>query len=186
MVSPISDNDVESELSYAYLHAIAHMAGASCTWSSRLPDNRGIDAQLTAWGPFPGGGDRMEVDLKIQLKATISPPADLGTHLSYNLKGVSHYDDLRKAGAYAVPRILVVLYLPRSKSEWLLSTPDVLTLKKCAYWVSLAGAGATANTSGVTVYLPKTQMLTAESLRSLFSNLSHCNVPQYDKPEEGR
>ncbi len=184
MALEISDKDVEAELSYAYLHAIAHMAGATCSLATRIADNRGIDASLTAWGPFLSGGDRTEVDLKIQLKATIAEPSDNGTHLSYTLKDVKHYDALR-THAYAIPRILVVLYLPKNKPDWLVSTSDVFSLKKCAYWVSLVGAEETTNSSSVTVYLPKTQMLTSDSLRSLFSQLSHGEVPKYKKPQLG-
>jgi hypothetical protein len=183
VVSPVASNDIEAELSYAYLHAVAAIAGAACSISGRLSDNRGIDAQLTAWGPFPNGGERHEVDLKIQLKATVSIPTDLGTHFSYTLKDIGHYDDLRRA-AYAVPRVLVVLFLPASKMDWLASTADVLSLKKCAYWVSLVGAPTTANKSCNTVYLPKTQMLTPDSLKSLFTALSHGDVPAYTMPVE--
>lgn len=184
MPSPISDTDIEAELSYAYLHAVASAAGAACFNAPRLPDNRGIDAQLTAWGPFLNGGPRMEVDLKVQLKATVSVPTDLGSHLSYNLKDIGHYDELRRTGAYAIPRVLVVLYLPKNRAEWVLSSADALSLKKGAYWVSLAGAEKTNNKSGVTVYLPKTQLLTPDSLRSLFSALSHGEVLEYTKPKE--
>lgn len=183
MTSAISDKDIEAELSYAYLHAVAAAAGASCSYSSRLPDNRGVDAQLTAWAPFANGGLRTEVDLKVQLKATVAAPTDTGTHLSYKLRDIAHYDDLRKKGAYAVPRILVVLYLPKDKSEWVSSSSDVLSLKRSAYWVNLAGAEKSANTSGVTVYLPKSQLLSPGGLKSLFSILSHGDISDYSKPE---
>lgn len=181
MTSPISDKDIEAELSYAYLHAVASLAGAACTVSPRQLDNIGIDARLTAVGPFVGGGERNEVDVNIQLKATIADPFDSGTHLSYFLKEVNHYDDLR-AKTYSIPRILVVLYLPKSKHEWLEASEQFLSLKRCAYWVSLAGAKESSNTSGVTVYLPKHQILTPASLSSLFSDLSHGKIPEYAKP----
>lgn len=183
MVTQISNNDVEAELSYAYLHAVAAMAGAECTISSRLSDNRGIDAQLTAWGPFPNGGQRVEVDLKIQLKATVSEPTDLGSHLSYTLKDITRYDDLRKKDAYATPRILVVLYLPKYRADWIAASANDLSLRNCAYWVSLAGAEQTTNRTSITVYFPKAQMLTPESLTALFASLSHGGVPDYVVPE---
>lgn len=184
MTLPIANNDIESELSYAYLHAVASAAGASCTYSTRLSDNRGIDAQLTAWGPFINGGERTEVDLKIQLKATTSTPSDTGSHLSFSLKDIAHYDDLRRKGAYAVPRVLVVLYLPKNKAEWISSTSDVLSLRKSAYWVNLAGAKESNNKNSVTVYLPKSQLLTSDALREVFAMLSQGDLPDYSAPGE--
>jgi hypothetical protein len=74
---PLSSNHVVSELSYAYLHAVAAHAEMRCKVSTRLEDNNGIDAQITAWGPFPGDGYLEKVDVKIQLKATTQvPPED--------------------------------------------------------------------------------------------------------------
>ena len=69
-MSPLTSQNVESELSYAYIHAIAASARAGCEVAGRHADNAGVDAKLTAWGPFPSGGYRQEVDLKIQLKAS--------------------------------------------------------------------------------------------------------------------
>ena len=94
--------DVESELSYAYLHAVASHAGMACRNAVRLEDNNGIDAILTSWGPFSGGGYLSEVDMKIQLKATVKTPADSGAHLSYWLRETARYNDLR-AETVAVP-----------------------------------------------------------------------------------
>lgn len=83
-MGPPSPTDIESELSYAYLHAVVSHAAMCCHSATRLEDNNGIDAQITAWGPFPEAGDDdyEEVDLKIQLKATIRTPAENETHYS--------------------------------------------------------------------------------------------------------
>lgn len=177
MTSPIANVDVEAELSYAFLHAVAAQAKASCTVASRLSDNRGIDAQLTSWGPF-AQGDRVEVDLKVQLKATIAEPTDHGTHLSYTLKKIEQYNDLRAKNAYAAPRILVVLFLPNSSTKWMTSTTKQLAIRRAAYWVSFVGAEA-VSTSSVTVHVPKANLLTPNALRALFKDLSKGKVPQY-------
>lgn len=62
---PPRENDVESGLSYAYLHAVASHAGMACRVGGRLEDYNGIDATLTAWGPFPEGGYLKELNLNI-------------------------------------------------------------------------------------------------------------------------
>lgn len=184
MTSVIGDSDVEAELSYAFLHAVASQSQAVCEVATRLSDSRGIDAKLTSWGPFSAGA-KIEVDLKVQLKATIASPTDLGTHLSYSLKKVAQYDDLRAEGAYAVPRILVVLFLPRDKQSWLDVTEDSLALRRSAYWVSLVGAAA-VTTASATIHIPKANLLTPGALRELFINLSEGRIPTYAPMGSGK
>jgi hypothetical protein len=177
----LSPVNIESELSYAYLHAVASKAGMVCREATRHEDNNGIDATLTAWAPFPDGGYLTEVDLKVQLKATVDVPADDGKRLSYHLKGVAQYDDLRTL-TQAVPRILVVLFLPKERKSWLGQSAAGLVLRKCAYWESLRGAPATTNAGGVTVKLPKAQKFTPDGLLALAGRLSHRKVPTYPTP----
>ena len=178
---PLSPPNIESELSYAYLHAVASHAGMSCSVSNRHADNNGVDAIVTAWAPFDNGGYLTEVDIKVQLKATISVPADNGTHLSYFLDGVSRYDDLRTA-TVDVARILVVLFLPADAANWLAQSEDELALRRCGYWVSLRGAVAANTGSGATVYLPKAQIFSPAALKALASRLSRRDFPIYQAP----
>jgi len=178
---PLGENDIESELSYAYLHAVASKAGASCSIANRLLDGNGIDVAITGWGPFPGGGYLTEITVHVQLKATIAIPAEQNGHLSYFLKGNRRYDNLR-ADTVSVHRILAVLFLPANVTDWLTISPDELIMKKCAYWTSLRGAGASANKTGETVYLPTAQILNADNLIGIFAKLSRREVLTYTKP----
>ena len=175
---PLSKPNIESELSYAYLHAIASHAGMSCHVASSHEDDNGIDAVVTAWGPFQNGGAYSEVDLKVQLKATITTPAEDGDNLSYFLKGVDRYNDLR-AETIAIPRILVVLFLPSNIEEWLEHTSQHLALRRCAYWQSLRGAPPTSNRSGATIKLPVDQEFNARALKDLAARLSRRDIPRY-------
>lgn len=179
-MSAPSQLDIESELSYAYLHAVAARAGMVCRYATRLEDKAGIDATLIAWGPFPDGGYLEEVYLNVQLKATIRVPHDDGQALSYFVQDPSRYDALRAETA-AIPRVLVVLFLPGEPEQWIGHSADELVLRKCAYWVSLRGAPATDNTSGVTVKLPKTQVLTPDNLLRLMRRLSRRDFPRYQE-----
>jgi len=174
----ISPLNIESELSYAYLHAVASMAGMSCSPANRHDDNNGVDATVTAWGPFTGGGYLEEVDIKFQLKATIGTPVDDGIRLSYFLKEVKRYDDLR-ADTVSTLRILVVLFLPEDPTEWLGHSDTELALRKCAYWQSLRGAPATRNKSGETIYLPKSQSFSPDAITALAARLSLLDFPLY-------
>lgn len=177
-MKPLTSANVESELSYAYLHAVASAAHVGCSYGTRHEDNTGVDAKLVGWGPFPNGGWREEVDLKIQLKATIKQPTVVDGCLSYYFSGVPQYDDLRKE-TVATPRILVVLFLPPERAKWIEHTKDALTLRNCAYWVSLRGAGESDNKTGQTVYIPQDQHFDPEGVVKLMSMLSRNEIPQY-------
>lgn len=179
-MSPLTSENIESELSYAYLHAVASKAGVCCEIAGRHEDNAGVDARLVGWGRFPNGGWRQEIDLKIQLKATIKQPAAVGDSLSYSLSGISRYDDLRTE-AVATPRIMVVLFLPDKPESWMTHTEDALSLHRCAYWVSLRGAKPSANKTAQTIYLPKAQRFDADGLISLMSALSRNEIPTYQE-----
>ena len=171
-MKPLSSQNIESELSYAYLHAVAAHAGIACSSATRHEDNVGIDARLLAVGPFDGGGYLNEVDVKVQLKATISTPVTVNGCFSYALKGISQYDDLR-AETSQTARILVLLYLPPNPDDWLALTDDALIMRKCAYWVSLRGASASQNSSSQQIYIPTTQRFDAIGLKKIVRQLSH-------------
>jgi hypothetical protein len=179
-MKPLSSNDIESELSYAYLHAVASKAGASCNNVTRHQDNRGIDATLTAWIELQNEATA-EVDLKIQLKSTTKVPSEQGEYWSYSLQGIDRYNDLR-AKEVATPRILVVLFLPQNSTEWLSCTTEQLVLKRAAYWVSLCGAPPSNNDTAQTVYLPKSQLLTPDALLGIFKRLANKELLNYQLP----
>lgn len=173
----LSPPNIESELSYAYLHAVASQAGMSCRDGNRHEDNNGIDAQLTAWLPYVDALTLTEVDIKVQLKATIADPGDDGHHYQYRLRGVQRYNDLR-CESLSIPRILVVLFLPADAVDWLEHAPEQLALRRCAYWQSLRGApGITADST--VVKLPKTQPFSPDGLTQLATRLSRRDFPLY-------
>lgn len=179
-MAPLTLANIESELSYAYLHAVVSNAGMACEAVSRHQDSAGVDARIIAWGPFPGTEWCQEVDLKVQLKATVKAPSLVNGCLSYSLAGVSRYDDLR-SDCVSVPRILVVLFLDEDRDRWLTQTENALSLQRCAYWVSLRGANASGNKTAQTVYFPKSQRFDSTGLKALMAAVAQNNVPTYDE-----
>ncbi|MGO7413842.1 DUF4365 domain-containing protein [Rhizobium ruizarguesonis] len=177
-MQPLTSQNIESELSYAYLHAVASAAGMACESCGRHEDNAGADARIVAWAPFQNGGYKTEVELKIQLKATIRPPSMVGESFAYAFKGIRRYDDLR-AESLTIPRILVVLFLPPESTDWLHHSEDALLLRKCAYWVSLRGARPSANDTTQTIYIPKAQRFDVDGLAKLMADLSRDVIPSY-------
>lgn len=178
---PLTDKDIESEISYAYLHAVASHVGAGCNIANRASDGNGIDAIVTGWGPFENGGYLQEVDIKVQLKATIGTPVINNRYISYYLKGINRYNDLR-TDALATHRILVVMFLPKEVEHWLNITEEELMLKKCAYWVSLRGAPESQNDSGQTIYIPPNQIFNSKSLKEILATRSRNENLIYQLP----
>jgi hypothetical protein len=176
----MTDQNIESELSYAYLHAVAAKAGMSCKQGDRHDDSAGVDAEVNYRGPTTHPY-KTHVQLNIQLKATIKDEASHEHHLSYFIQGRDRYEKLRTNDS-DIYKILVVLFLPQDASSWLYCTPDELMLKKAAYWVCLYGAEPCANQSGQTIYLPKANLLTPESLKILVESAVHKNLSTYEKP----
>ncbi len=180
MNNPLDPKDIESELSYAYLHAVASAAGVNCVGANRHTDNRGIDATLTCYKQFPDSW-KEEIDLKVQLKATIKNIPETDTHFSYFFTGVKQYDFLREE-TKSQHRLLIVLFLPANHDEWLNVSAEKLVLRNCAYWVSLRNADVSGNTTGTTVYIPKEQVLTPDNLLEIFEKLSKNEPLTYQIP----
>lgn len=178
-MNPLRDTDVEEQLSIAYLHAVCAHARMCKGDTTRLEDNAGIDAKITAWCPQQGD-DMEEVDIKVQLKATKGVPSETDTHFSYSLKK-EHYDQLRHPRVIT-PRILTVLFLPPSFDDWMAHSHDQLLLRRCAYWVSLKGAAPSDNASSQTIYLPKDQPLNPQTLQNLALRLARRDIPLYQQP----
>lgn len=162
----LSENNIKSELSYAYLHAIASRAGLACEVTGRHSDGAGVDAVLRAKERFADDSILTHFTLEVQLKAT-SAGAVAGTADRYPfVLTIGHYDKLRDIEVQA-QQILVVLFLPADQQRWLDHSAEGLISRRCAYWVSLRGAPASANLETQTAYIPEANRFSVEGLRSL-------------------
>jgi hypothetical protein len=143
-----------------FLLAVAHMAGCAVTRPDT--DNDSIDWTLSCRLPH-----RPKVD--VQMKTTTMDQGGDGADIRYPLKR-KNYDDLI-IEAFS-PRILVLVALPREIDAWLSQTPEQLVLRRCAYWVSLAGKPQSDNESSVTVSLPRTNLLTVQTLQEMMQRIN--------------
>lgn len=166
----LSDNDVKSELSYAWLHAVAARAGCECQASARHSDNRGIDARLMAAGRFAPSPSLTLFDVYVQLKATSEELNARGSLVPFDLE-VPQYDRLRVTTA-ASPWLLVVLQLPPDPARWLTCSPQGLALRRCAWWLSLHGAPPTTGAHTQRVYIPRRNRFTVEALKDLLTRFA--------------
>jgi hypothetical protein len=177
---PLKLNDIESELSYAYLHAVASKAGLNCKSENRHGDNYAIDAQIDYYNTIPNTY-RTDVSLRVQLKATKNRGVETKTHIAYPFRGIDAYNKLR-TDAGEPHRILIVLFLSGEEKDWLINSEEELIMKHAAYWVSLYGASQSTNTTSETIYLPKANLLTTDSLIKLCQDIGQKNIPSYIKP----
>ena len=175
----LTEQNIEAELSYAYLHAVASRAGFSCEYSNRHSDSAGVDATVKEDGRrLSPNSVQTTFDLHVQLKATYQVPSLIDGRFSFSLP-VPSYNKLRTPHITHF-RILVVMFLPQDPEEWLRHTEDGLIAKRCAYWVSLRNAAESLNPKHQTVYIPQSQQLSPDSLTALMTRLSRREEISYD------
>jgi hypothetical protein len=167
----LTEQNVEAELSYAYLHALASRAGFSCEYTTRHMDHAAVDAIVREDGRFLADDSQLaSFELCIQLKATYQRMHEANGRWSFPLP-LTQYNKLRSVHV-AAPRLLVVLLLPEDATEWLRHSEEGLVAKRCAYWVSLRGAPESENAERQTVSIPRTQVLSPQSLTELMTRFS--------------
>ncbi len=156
----------KEQFSRSFIRAVAAVAGYSI-YEPEVDDDSidlGIAGRSFAGVPRP---PRIEAQLKCTAGDVLREDS-----LAYPLKR-KNYDDLRKiAEDLVVPRLLVVVCVPESESEWLRQTEEELALRRCGYWVSLSGQPETTNRTSVTVSLPRTNRFDVDSLRGLMERAS--------------
>ncbi len=147
--------DRQEALSRAYVQAVA--AGAGYVVATMDFDRDGIDVEIKA-------GGAMRPSIGLQLKATINLGSAKDGLFHFPLKR-RNYDLLRIPTQ--VPRLLVVLDLPRKEDQWLTITREALVLRRAAYWASLADAPETENETAVTVPIHASNRLDSHALSAL-------------------
>jgi hypothetical protein len=160
----------QEALSWAYLEIIAARCGFSCS----SPDfDYGMDVTihdiLQHEGRYVESGFKLDVQLKSTTTAILTP-----THVLYDL-AITAYNDLR-VETHGLPRILVLLVLPSEENEWTAQSEDCVELRRCAYWASLRGMKATKNKRAIRISIPRINVFSIESLRSLMDRIRRKEV----------
>ena len=91
-------------------------------------------------------------------------PSPDGLHFRLKRK---NYNDLVERRA--VPLVLVVLELPVDETRWLECTPEHMILRKCGWWLSLAGREP-VDAGSKTVVIPRTHRIGESGLTPLFAH----------------
>lgn len=151
----------EEDLSISYLRAVA--AQAQVTFELKKRDDDSVDAELRKLTETDEG-KKFRVEFNVQLKATYCGYTETEDSIKYPLK-VKNYNDLRMDSSSSI--ILCLLILPEEHANWIVQSSEELTLKKCMYWISLKNYPETTNTSTVTITIPKTNIISVESLQEM-------------------
>ena len=152
----LSVQDQEEELSLAYVAAVAAKAGYVMAKSSK--DRDGIDLMIQ-------GGSANWPSIGIQLKATVNLGPARDRYFRFALKRRNY--DLLRGERTMMPRLLVVLDLPRNADQWLEISSEALMLRRAAYWVSLRGSPKTSNKTSTTIKIPEENLFDVLGLRAL-------------------
>ena len=164
-------NHRKEEFSYAYVHAVAAVAGYGLVLMPKLVDHDGIDVQIAARG---GKGTVRSPRLEAQVKCTSQDVIE-EKRIAYPLE-VKNYNDLI-ADNYHTDRILIVLAVPEDISLWLMHSEEQLAMKRCAYWTSLREGKETTNSATVTVSIPRQNQFTSDALISLMETVGKGEKP---------
>jgi hypothetical protein len=164
---PLPENQIKEELSYGHIHTLAARAGFSCD-RPKL-DYQSMDAVIGSEGRVCDNAILYQAQIGVQLKAT-SREFPRTEDLAYSLS-IKNYNDLRVLTT--IPRLLVLLVLPPDASRWLEhELEEHLITRKCAYYLNLFGYPEVTNATYRTVYIPRQNVLTVETLTTLMEQAS--------------
>jgi hypothetical protein len=166
----LTENHIKEGLSRAYILAVAHRAGFNC---SLREFDYGIDG--TFHDVKIRDGRRVESGFSIDFQAKASEGCVMeDEELVYDLEAKSHRDLTEPAGT---ARILIVLALPRDPDDWLRISPDALTMKRCAWWISLRGQPTTANKETQRIRISRASTLDVRSLTEMMRRVKAGGLP---------
>jgi Domain of unknown function (DUF4365) len=144
----------------AFLLAVAGVAG--CAVSLRRPDDDSIDWTLSC-----RLSRRPKVDVQMKTWTGDDGSSD---SIRYPLKRKNYYDLILTD--VLAPRILVLVMIPQDIKEWIASSVEQLVLRRCGYWVSLAGQPQSDNETSVTVSVPRANVLSVNALQGLMQRIN--------------
>jgi hypothetical protein len=146
------------QFSFAYVRAMA--AAARVNVDRPEVDVDSVDLRFSVKSI---AGEPQAPMIEAQVKAASSSPGR-GTSFRFPLK-VKNYREL--IGKRYIPRILIVVVVPKQVKDWLKQDEKSLVLHRCGYWVSLAGEPETSNNVSVSVTLPRSQLFSISALHNL-------------------
>lgn len=157
----------------AYIRGVAAASGVVVS-EPEIDD--GIDVNLTHKSTEHTAKDDLTARLEVQLKATgVRFSAD-GSRVSASMR-MDRYDYFRTHEP-SLPKIVVIMHLPRLQDEWVRETKDSIELFHLAYWVNLSGlpAGDPSNET-ITVSASTSNVFSDYSLCAMMARIGKGGFP---------
>lgn len=155
----------KEEFSYAYIRAVATVAGCVCERTTTPLDRLGVDLIITGLKEPPLENFPI---LYAQVKCT-SRKVTSDRSVRYPLS-VKNYNELRGVNRYP-PMILIVVVVPEKVEDWLQQTEESLCLQRCGYWLSLTGEEPTHNKENITISIPRNKSFSPTSLELMMQRV---------------
>lgn len=149
----------KKEFSYAYVQAVASTAGYSFHKMARRDNSKEYEILIS-------GLTSQEELQPPQLTIQVMPLARetiKGEFIKYSLK-LENYNQLRLENTL-IPRLMVFVLVSDNLEEWVHQSETELCLRHRAYWLSLKGMPETQDTDNVTIYFPRKQIFSVETLK---------------------
>lgn len=155
----------KERLSVAYVSAVVARAGAAFT--EIKADDFGVDAHVQRIVELPNGKFHATGwILQCQIKATTTSELE-NDSVIYDMKADAYNKLVTHEGT---PCVLLLLCLPKNHDDWLHLDEDQLLLKRCCYWIYLAGQPST-NASTHRIRIPRNQVFTPSSVEELLEKV---------------
>jgi len=153
---------IEELLSVAYVSAVVARSGFV---PSSVQHDFGVDLSVRRIGAFANRRIDLGTFLDLQLKASVNWSLT-DDHLAFDLEADAYNRLIIRREHAATPCALVVCCLPKDDSTWLDVREEELVLKKCCYYHFVTGA-ETTNSSSKRIHIPRSQLLTPQSLNEI-------------------
>ncbi|MFN8827564.1 MAG: DUF4365 domain-containing protein [Planctomycetota bacterium] len=158
------DNDLKSAFGLAFVRAVAHCAGFLTAEPNRELDGDGVDLMV-----FARDEHGLVRSPRIELQVKTTQQAAEGDPIPFDLRAKNH--DERIDPSWQVPRILVVVFVPPRREQWIDCEPEQLVLRRAGYWCSLRGQPRVANGSMVRVRIPRANLLDVTAIRGIMARV---------------
>jgi hypothetical protein len=156
--APMTEEQQKEHFSIAYVRAVAAAARVNICRLEVDADSIDIGFVVRSVAGCP-----QSPQLDAQLKCVTELAGD-ETVFRYPLKA-KNYNEL--IGQHYIPRILIVVLVPPLPEDWIAQSTEQMSLRRYGYWVSLRESAPRANTSSVTVELPREQLFSVTGLKKL-------------------
>lgn len=152
------DTRRKEELAKSYLNALCAVKGISM--EIQMHDDDSLDVMLKKI-VIRSDTKKYNAQISVQLKSSSSNYTEHETYYSYPLPK-KNFDELRLPAT--AKAFLFVLILPAEEKDWIGQSISELIMRQCMYWLDLKGMPDSPNSTNVTVHLPRTNVVSPETL----------------------